>query len=239
MRRFGLPIASLVASLACAGSAGGQAGSAACATGVDARRAIEACSAAIRADLGNALLYNRRGDVFTAAGAYARALADYTEAVRLNPQYALAFRNRARVHFYRADFAAAAADFAAAEAIDRGNAYALLWRYVAEARAGTVDRAGLHRAVAGLREGWPKPLVLYYLGRLGAEAVLAEAQAEPAKAAERLCEAHFFLGQERLLAGDAAAAVAALRQAGAVCPGNMVEHQATRVELNRLGARAP
>jgi lipoprotein NlpI len=230
----------LIASLACARPAIGQAAdSGLCNAGADARRAIAACSAAIRADPGNAVAYNHRGTAHSRAGAFERALADYSEAVRLNPQYALAFRNRARVHFYRSDFAAAAADFAAAEAIDRGNAYALLWRYIAEARAGIVDRAGLHRALGGLREGWPKPLVLFYLNRLGADAVLAEARAEPARAAERLCEAHFFLGQERLLAGETAAAIAAFRRGAEVCPRDIVEHQAIRVELNRLGARAP
>ena len=180
---------------------------------------------------------NNRGDAYAYKGEFVRALADYDMAVGLNPRYALAFRNRARVHFYRGDFAAAAADFHVAEDIDSGNAYSLIWRYFAEARSGTTDPASLHRALPALRDGWPKPIVLYLLGRMEAVAALAAAgaAADERVRQEQLCEAHFFIGQQHILAGADDAARAALKQALALCPRHVVEYHATRVELRRIG----
>ena len=205
----------------------------------DAGRAIQDYDATLRLDPGNVVALNRRGDAYSHKADFARALADYDAAVRLDPRYALAFRNRARIHFFRGDFVAAAEDFRTAERIDRGNAYSLIWRYVAEARAGIVDRSGLHRGLAALREGWPKPIVLNYLGRMSEAAVLAAAAADAKNRPEQECEAHFFLGQQHILAGATEAAIAALRQALALCPSHIVEYHATRVELRRLGVPAP
>ncbi|HEY7610186.1 MAG TPA: tetratricopeptide repeat protein [Alphaproteobacteria bacterium] len=205
----------------------------------DAQRAIKDYDAALKLEPDDVVALNRRGEARSRQADFVGALADYDEAVRLNPRYPLAFRNRARIHFYRGDFAAAAEDFRSAEAIDRGNAYSLLWRYVAEARAGVVDQAGLERGSGQLREGWPKPLVLHFLGRLPRADVLATAAADTAKRQEQECEAHFFLGQKHILAAAKEAAVAELRQALTQCPGHMVEHHATRVELRRFGAAAP
>lgn len=205
----------------------------------DAARAIKDYDAALKLDPTDVVALNRRGEARSRQADFARALADYDEAVRLNPRYPLAFRNRARIHFYRGDFAAAAEDFRAAEEIDHGNAYSLLWRFVAEARSGVVDQAGLERGAGQLREGWPKPLVLHYLGRLPQAEVLAAAAADPARRGEQECEAHFFLGQKHILAGAKEAAMAELRQAQGQCPRHMVEYHATRVELRRLGVAAP
>jgi lipoprotein NlpI len=140
-----------------------------------ADRAIADHTAALKIDPGNVVALNRRGEAHAQKGEFERAIADYSEAVRLNPRYPLAFRNRARVHFYRGNFDAAAEDFRTAEEIDPGNGYSLLWRYVAEARAGTVDRAGLHRGAGLVREGWPKPLVLHFLGSVTEAEMLAAA----------------------------------------------------------------
>ena len=182
--------------------------------------------------------FNLRGDIAVRGGDLARAFDDYSTAIRLNPFHARALRNRARVHFYRGDFAAAAEDFRIAGNADRANAYSLLWRYVAEARAGIDDRAGLADGLDRLRDGWPKPVVLHFLGRVSEEGVLAAAAADPAWRAARECEALFFLGQRHILAGEAAPAAASLRRAFAACPSEMVEHHAARVELARLGVAA-
>jgi lipoprotein NlpI len=205
----------------------------------EADRAIADLTQTLRFDPGDVVAFNRRGEAYSHKADFTRALADYDEAVRLNPRYPLAFRNRARLYFYRGDFAPAAEDFRTAEDVDRGNGYSLLWRYVAEARSGTVDQAGLYRGSLAVREGWPKPLVLHYLGRIGEDAVLAAASANAANRQEQECEAHFFLGQKHILGGANEPAIAALRQALARCPRHMVEFHATRVELRRLGVAAP
>lgn len=179
---------------------------------------------------------NARGDVAVRTGDLVRAFENYSAAIRANPFHARALRNRARVHFYRGDFAAAAEDFRIAGNIDRANAYSLLWRYVAEARAGIDDRAGLAAGAQTVRDGWPKPLILHFLGRIPAEAVLASAAGEPAMRAERECEARFFIAQRHLLAVEKDEAARLLRLAADSCPAGMVEGRAARVELGRMGA---
>jgi lipoprotein NlpI len=200
--------------------------------------AIRDYDAAIGLAPGDVRALNLRGDALSRKGDFARALADYSEAIRLNPLYPLALRNRARIYFYRGDFAAAAEDFRTAEQVDRANGYSLLWRYVAEARAGFNDRAGLIDGFRLLREGWPKPIAQYYLARMSEALLLTMAAADRDKQRERECEAHFFIGQRHIVDGASGEAVAALRKALAVCPPEMVEHQAARVELGRLGAPA-
>jgi lipoprotein NlpI len=204
----------------------------------DTERAISDYNAALQLRPGDVIALNRRGEAYSNRAAFEQAIADYDQAVRLNPRYPLAFRNRARIHFYRGDFVAAAEDFRMAESIDRGNSYSLLWRYVAEARSGVVDSAGLAFGWQRLREGWPKPLVAYFLGRIDEAAMLAAAANGPSPI-EQACEARFFLSQQHIIAGAKVAAVAALRQALQQCPSHMVEHHATRVELQRLGVATP
>ena len=203
----------------------------------DTARAISDYDAALQLRPGDVVALNRRGEARSNRAEFARALADYDQAVRLNPRYPLAFRNRARIHFYRGDFVAAAEDFRTAESIDRGNSYSLLWRYIADARSGVVDSAGLAFGWPRLRDGWPKPLVAYFLGRIDEAAMFAAAAAGHNRV-EQECEARFFVGQKHILAGAKDAAIATLRQALAQCPRHMVEHHATGVELKRLGAAA-
>lgn len=201
----------------------------------DTERAISDFEAALQLKPGDVIALNRRGEARANRAEFERAVADYDQAVRLNPRYPLAFRNRARIHFYRGDFTAAAEDFRTAESIDKGNSYSLLWRYVSEARSGVVDSAGLAFGWPRLRDGWPKPLVAYFLGRIEEAAMYAAAAAGPNRV-EQECEARFFIGQRHIIAGEKDAAVATLRQALAQCPSHMVEHHATKVELKRLGA---
>lgn len=177
---------------------------------------------------------NERGDAAVRSGNLTRAFEHYTAAISVDPFYTTAIRNRARVHFYRADFVAAAEDFRIATRVDPRNGYSLLWRYVSDARSGVDDRAGLATGVMAVREDWPKPLLLLFLGRVEDEAVMAAAAAVPVMRPQRECEAHFFIAQRHLLAGDNAGAARLLRVAADNCPAGMVERHAARVERRRL-----
>lgn len=201
----------------------------------ETERAISDYDAALQLRPGDVVALNRRGEARSNRAEFVKALADYDQAVRLNPRYPLAFRNRARIHFYRGDFVAAAEDFRTAESIDRGNSYSLLWRYISDARSGVVDSAGLAFGWPRLRDGWPKPLVAFFIDRIDEAAMLAAAAAGPNRV-EQECEARFFLGQKHIIAGNKDAAIAALRQAHASCPHHLVEYHAAAVELKRFGA---
>ncbi len=97
-------------------------GSPAAALGQGARHFREAWEAGQRQDFDGAIMYytraiesgdlphpdlffafNNRGNAYASKRDYDRAIRDYTEALRLNPKYAAAFRNRGRALVYKGD----------------------------------------------------------------------------------------------------------------------------------------
>lgn len=68
--------------------------------------------------------FNHRGVAYFGKGDYDRAIRDYGEALRIDPQHAEALNNRAWTHFTARNFDAALDDANRALAIDAGHAYA-------------------------------------------------------------------------------------------------------------------
>jgi hypothetical protein len=94
-------------------------------SGQDAARAIAACSRIIAdqgtsaRDRADAHLY--RGGTSLGQGDIERAIADYTEAILLAPENVVAHVSRALAYARKGDRALAAADYVAAERLDRGQ----------------------------------------------------------------------------------------------------------------------
>jgi len=74
-------------------------------------------------------------------GDYDGAIADYTEAIRLNPNYAMAYNNRGFAYFHKGDYDRAIVDFTQAIRIDPNYAMAYNNRGFAYNRKGDYDRA--------------------------------------------------------------------------------------------------
>lgn len=79
---------------------------------------IAACSAVIQAGAGsdknlNAALYNR-GSAYTAKGQYDKAIADFSQALTLNPKDGISYIGRGYAYLQNSDFEHADADFDAA-----------------------------------------------------------------------------------------------------------------------------
>lgn len=101
---------------------------------VAGEEAIAACTRAISSgrlhDHGLAAEYYNRGIKYGSKGDYDGAIADYTEAIRLDPQYADAFGNRANAYRDKRDLDRALADYnealrirpSANDYYNRGNA---------------------------------------------------------------------------------------------------------------------
>jgi tetratricopeptide (TPR) repeat protein len=57
------------------------------------------------------LAYSNRGLAYNGKGEYDKAIADYTQALRINPNYVNAYFNRGNAYYYKKDYARARADY--------------------------------------------------------------------------------------------------------------------------------
>jgi tetratricopeptide (TPR) repeat protein len=90
---------------------------------------ISACSAVIKSGgwRGKAA-YNNRGNAYFADKDYDRAIVDYTEAIRLDPKYALAQNNRGNAYKAKGDYDSAIADYTETIRLDPEDALAYFKR---------------------------------------------------------------------------------------------------------------
>ena len=94
---------------------------------------IASCTRAINSGARNpAINYNNRGNAYHSKRDYDSAIADYSEAIRINPKYAMPYNNRGNSYHAKGDDDRAMADFNEAIRLDskylepfngRGNAY--------------------------------------------------------------------------------------------------------------------
>jgi lipoprotein NlpI len=202
----------------------------------DVDRALNDDSEALRIRPEYPAVFNNRGNAHEERGEHGRAIADYDAAIAQSPNSEQAFRNRGRARFFLGEFAAAEQDFARALQLQPDNPYAILWRYLALARAGKASADALRQAAMPLDHAdWPWPAIAAFLGEADRPAVIAAAQrGEPDAIPQQGCEAAFFLGEKAVLDGDFAAARDLLSEAAKVCRPGSVEHPSARFELARL-----
>ena len=72
----------------------------------------------------DAAAYNSRGIAYYNKGDNDRAIADYNEALRLDPNYAAAYLGRGNAYYLKGDYARARADWEKALQLDPNNANA-------------------------------------------------------------------------------------------------------------------
>jgi tetratricopeptide (TPR) repeat protein len=194
---------------------------------------IAGCTALIKS--GRDLLatdYYNRGIAWRRKGDIDRSIADYTEAIRIDPNHTGAYKNRGRANFFAGNYDAAASDLARGVQEAPDDAYAVVWLYLARARSGSKGAAAeLETKAAKLskQSDWPYPVAELFLGRRPPEATLSA----PSTQDDR-CEAHFYVGEWHLLQGNPATAAAILKIAADSCPKNFIEYTGAQAELNRL-----
>jgi tetratricopeptide (TPR) repeat protein len=75
-----------------------------CRDGKDVELKIKGCSALITADAKDAIAFYSRGAAYQTKGDLDKAIADYSQAIVLKPDYAAAYENRARAFVDKGDY---------------------------------------------------------------------------------------------------------------------------------------
>jgi lipoprotein NlpI len=164
-----------------------------------------------------------------ASWSHGREIADYSEAIRLDPKDAVAYRNLGFAYFNTGNFSEAAADLLRANDLAE-DAYLMLWRFLARGRLKQDGAAELGASGARLKtKDWPDAVIDFYLGRRS----LAEMNAAASKPEEK-CEAAFDAGEWHVLRGKPSDAAAALKIAADTCPKGFIELAGAVAELKQL-----
>jgi lipoprotein NlpI len=186
----------------------------------------------IRLDPNYALAYFTRGRLSYMLGNDPAALADFTKSIKLDAEDATSYFNRGVAYYViggrNAD---AVADFKKAAELNPRDAYAALWRDLAERRNNAPSR--LAEAAKQLdMTVWPAPVIRQFLGELTAEQTFGAAfDTDPATKTAQTCEANFYSGEFALLKNNKKEAQRLLKLATDDCPPSFIESAAALAEL--------
>jgi lipoprotein NlpI len=171
-------------------------------------------------------------------GDYDRAIADYNEAIRLNPQGASAYRSRGTANFNLGRFDASVSDLTESLRLNPDQSYVLIWRYLSQSRSGDRKLAenDLWAKSASLdKTKWPAPVIDFLLGKnTPAELLQAAEHRDTQTRRGQVCEAEFYIGEWHLLNSRPREANSLLSSAERDCPKAFVQYPAAVAELKRI-----
>jgi lipoprotein NlpI len=201
----------------------------------DIARAMTDMNEALRLDPNYALAYFVRGRLSYMLGNAPAALEDFSKAIKLDDSEANSYFNRGVTYYVIGGHAAdAVADFKKAAELNPKDAYAALWRELAERRTNLPG----HLAEAAKQLDmtvWPAPVIREYLGELNAEQTFGAAfDTDPQVKAAQTCEANFYSGALALLKKNKKDAQRLLKLAADTCPPSFVESTAALADLIAL-----
>ena len=184
--------------------------------------------------------YWNRGQARFSKDDFNGALADLDQALALKPNLAGAYGSRGAAKEAKGDLTGALADYDKSIALARGDdaAYPRFFRFLTLRRlhrdAGQADLAGV---VAKWQDGWwAKTVGLYLSGALPEQDFLAQS-ADPNWIVSELqhqCEAYYYVGMTRLIAGDIAKAREFFEKCLATNVTTFFEFTFARAQLARL-----
>lgn len=205
----------------------------------DDARAIADFTEALALDPDYILAYRNRGRRLDSLGEHVRAIEDYTRIVDLDPRDADAYRRRGHGEFNLRQYDLAALDFREVLGIKPDHTYALIWRYLSDARVFGPVEAGRELEAGSKdvdRTKWPGPVAHFLAGKLSADELRQSARQGDAKAqAEHTCEVDFYLGQWHVLGARADEARKLFERTVATCPKDFDEYRAAVAALKPVG----
>lgn len=186
----------------------------------------------LRLDPNYAPAYFTRGQLSYILGNNPAAIEDFTKSIRLDAENGAVYFNRGVAYYVVGGRTAdAAADFRKALELNPKDAYAALWRDLAELRNG----APRHLAEAAKQLDmtvWPAPVIRHFLGEANAEQTFAAAfDTDPKTRQAQTCEANFYAGEFALSNKNRKEAQRLLKLAADQCPPSFVESTAAIAEL--------
>jgi lipoprotein NlpI len=201
----------------------------------DGEGALADFDAAIKANARYAAAYFSRANAHAAKGD-AGALKDYDAALRYDRRNVNAYIARGALLLAGGATAKARADMRRAAALDRKNAYAILWHEIAERRARQKGVLASGRPIKGIdTTAWPAPVLAMFGGSKKADEVIAAADNPDATVkAAHVCEANFYSGEYALIGGNRDEAVKLFQAAVKGCPHGFLEGIAAAAELKGL-----
>ena len=201
----------------------------------DYERALADFEHAILLAPSDARLYTDRGVAYELLGDYPSAIRDFNRAIAFKPNHASAIEGRGRTYFYLGNFAQAASDLQRGLALDSADVYGALWLHLARQRLHQDDSEDFAtHAALGDSARWPAPIVRYMLGDFPADSLRALAAAAELDGQSQRCVVSFYLGEDALLRGESAAALALFDETRTTCPKELNEHRAAVAELQRM-----
>jgi lipoprotein NlpI len=201
----------------------------------DLTRAMADMNESIRLDPNFAPAYFTRGRLSYMIGNNPAALENFTKSIKLDAEDASAYFNRGVAYYVVGGRTAdAVADFKKAAELNPKDAYAALWRDLAERRT----NAPGHLAEAAKQLDmtvWPAPVIRHFLGELNTEQTFdAAVDPDPKTKLAQTCEANFYSGELALLKKNKKEAQRLIKLAANNCPQSFVESTAAVAELIQL-----
>jgi lipoprotein NlpI len=179
------------------------------------------------------------------SGNFSRALDDYNQLIRVDPQAPQAFHRRGIIRLMVGQFQPAEDDLRLAIRADQSSSnsaaqgdffYDPIWLYLAQAKSGQNGQSELRSNVSSLNldlNSWPGPAAKLFLGAATARDVLAAASATGNSVAR--WQGFVFGGESALLAGQRGDAAQLFRQAVAINQKRQFAWLLASAELNRIG----
>jgi len=169
-----------------------------------------------------------------------QAILDYSATLRLEPDHLNASLSRGILQFYAGEMGKAGEDFQTVQ--DKGvkdlSDFGLLWLYLSRARSSS-DITSLKAAFADKRTQteWPGILFRAFIGNASpAQVINAMNTRDRVTTKKRQCVGYFFLGQHRLIQGDAEGARRYFAKTLETKITSYRQYWAAKIELQRLGA---
>ena len=182
--------------------------------------------------------YTGRAAVRLDKGQVRAATADYSQLIKLSPE-AWNYHLRGSALIIGGNFPRALADYETCISLTKEEsekAYPQITRYLLLRRLNRPDaRAELAQAVPHWPDDWGKSVASHLLGDLPEDKFLEKAAQGTTKAVrEQQCEAFYYAGMNRILAGDPAAAAVFFEKCVATNLKDFNEYSWARAELKRL-----